>query len=183
MLERVHEIPGVLLDAEEYLDDFWPRYRTVDGVVWKLQRVQAFPAAAPVSEDDWRRSLGLVGEGPARPFPGRRVRVVERPVTSYLRWEMHLLALRTPPAEQVRVLDAAEVSDLEGRRRLPELVVLGTAVMYEVTYDSAGVHSGARRIDALDVIDACRGELEKLFALGEDLRDYYEREIAPGTPA
>lgn len=181
MLERIHEISGVLLSAEEYLDDFWPEFRKIDGVFWKLERVQGFhESRAPARESDWDRSVKLIGDGrPVRRFPCRRIRVVERPVTPYLRWEMHVLALRGGSAEQVRVLDAAEVLDLEGSRRLPELVVLGTTVMYEVTYDSRGAHSGARRIDDPEVIDACRGELDKLFAMGEDLRTYYEREIVP----
>ncbi|MFC7589333.1 DUF6879 family protein [Nonomuraea antimicrobica] len=107
------------------------------------------------------------------------MRIVEQPVTPYLQWEMHVLALRGATVEQVRVLDAGEVAELEVGRRLPELVLLGTAVMYEVTYDKTGTHSGARRIDDREVIAACRGELDKLFTGGEDFRAYYEREIVP----
>ncbi|MFI7616650.1 DUF6879 family protein [Nonomuraea terrae] len=181
MLERIHEISAVLLSADEYLGDFWPNFRKIDGVFWRLERVQGFHESRIARrESDWDRSAKLVdGVRPVRPFPCRRIRVVEQPVTPYLQWEMHVLALRRTTAEQVRVLDAAEVLDLEGSRRLPELVVLGTTVMYEVTYDSGGAHSGARRIDDPEVIDACCGELDKLFAVGEDLRAYYEREIVP----
>ncbi|TMR32629.1 hypothetical protein ETD85_22375 [Nonomuraea zeae] len=160
---------------------------------WKLERIQSFrqagePSWAAMMEGDWHRSLKLVD---ARPVPGgkpgrraesvvrRRIRVVEQPVTPYLQWEMHLLAPRVAAAEKVRVLDSAEVADLEIDRPLPELVVLGSLVMYEVTYDSAGAHSGARRIDDREVIAACRGELDKLYAVGEDFRTYYEREIVP----
>nr|WP_090935161.1 DUF6879 family protein [Nonomuraea jiangxiensis] len=158
-------------------------------MLWKLERIQSFREAAVPSwvatmEEDWERSLKLIDHDPvagcrAEGFVRRRVRVVEQPVTPYLRWEMHVLALRDPAAEQVRVLDAREVADLEVRRRLPELVVLGTSVMYEVTYDAEGTHSGARRIDDRDVIAACRGELDKLYTAAEDFRSYYEREIAP----
>ncbi|WP_376775869.1 DUF6879 family protein [Nonomuraea jabiensis] len=187
MLERIHEISGVLLSADGYLDDFWPNFRNIDDVFWKLQRIQRFEAGEPswlaMMDGDWERSLKLVDdtgdEGRSRAYPCRRIRIVEQPVTPYLQWEMHVLALRVEVAEQVRVLDAGEVSDLEIDRRLPELVVLGSSVMYEVTYDACGTHSGARRIDDPDVIAACRGELDKLFAAGEDFRAYYEREIVP----
>ncbi|MFI6734157.1 DUF6879 family protein [Nonomuraea sp. NPDC050451] len=187
MLERIHEISGVLLSADGYLDDFWPNFRNIDDVFWKLQRIQRFEAGEPswlaMMDGDWERSLKLVddtgAEGRGGAYPCRRIRIVEQPVTPYLQWEMHVLALRVEVAEQVRVLDAGEVSDLEIDRLLPELVVLGSSVMYEVTYDASGTHSGARRIDDPDVIAACRGELDKLFAAGEDFRAYYEREIVP----
>ncbi|WP_103956152.1 DUF6879 family protein [Nonomuraea solani] len=189
MLERIHEITGVLLSADEYLDDFWPNFRNIDEVFWKLERIQSFREAGQASwvammAGDWERSLKLIddergGAYERGSFVRRRIRVVEEPITPYLQWEMHVLALRVADAEQVRVLDAGEVAELEVGRRLPELVVLGTSVMYEVTYDAAGTHSGARRIDDRDVIAACRGELDKLFSVGEDFRTYYEREIVP----
>ncbi|KAB8197390.1 hypothetical protein FH608_002185 [Nonomuraea phyllanthi] len=155
--------------------------------MWKLERLQSFEAAEPswvaMMEGDRARSLKLVDGEPvsraARSTAHKRIRVVEQPVTPYLRWEMHVLATRVAVAEEVRVLDAGEVADLEIDRPLPELVVLGSAVMYEVTYDDSGMHSGARRIDDSDVIAACRGELDKLFAAGEDFQPYYEREIVP----
>ncbi|TDD00639.1 hypothetical protein E1292_28270 [Nonomuraea deserti] len=186
MLERIHEIPAVSLSADDYLDDFWPSYRRMDDVLWKVERVQSFseaggPGWAALTEGDRDRSLKLIDDGRAasRGFARRRLRIVEPPVTSYLRWEMHVLALRGAAGEEVRVLAAQQVADLEIDRRLPELVVLGTSVMYEVTYDALGIHSGARRIDDQEVIAACRGELDKLFAAGEDLGGYYEREIVP----
>ncbi|TDE58177.1 hypothetical protein E1295_06100 [Nonomuraea mesophila] len=186
MLDRIHQIPAVLLGADDYLDDFWPSYRRTDDVVWKLQRVQGFDAAAgpgALVQGDWERSLKLAGDGRAAAagFARRRLRIVEPCITSYLRWEMHVLASRGQVREEVRVLAAQQVADLEIDRRLPELVVLGTSVMYEVTYDALGAHSGARRIDDQEVIAACRGELDKLFAAGETLEGYYEREIVPLT--
>ncbi|MEV5896646.1 DUF6879 family protein [Nonomuraea fuscirosea] len=193
MLERIHEIPGVLLSADEYLDDFWPNFRMIDDVFWKLERVQSFrepnePSWVAMLEGDWDRSMKLVdgrsgvageGEGRVERFSRRRIRIVEQPVTPYVQWEMHVLALREAGAEQVRVLHAGEVAEQEVGRRLPELVVLGTVAMYEVTYDASGRHSGARRIDDREVIAACRGELDKMFAAGEEFRAYYEREIVP----
>jgi hypothetical protein len=192
MLDRINEIPGVVLSADGYLDDFWPNFRNIDDVFWKLERIQSFRQSGEPSwvamMGDWDRSLKLIDDEPAAARePGRRaksvtrrrIRIVEQPVTPYLQWEMHVLALRAAATEKVRVLDAAEVADLEIDRPLPELVVLGSLVMYEITYDSTGAHSGARRIDDPEVIAACRGELDKLYAVGEDFRTYYERDIVP----
>ncbi|MBF8191902.1 hypothetical protein ITP53_40735 [Nonomuraea sp. K274] len=193
MLERIREIPGVVLSADEYLDDFWPHFRRIDDVFWKLERIQSFresgePSWVAMMEGDWDRSLKLIDDRQdasrehrrrSELLDRRRIRIVEQPVTPYLQWEMHVLALRVASAEQVRVVDARDISDLEVGRRLPELVVLGTSVMYEVTYDSSGTHSGARRIDDPEVIDLCRGELDKMFTAAEDFRPYYEREIVP----
>ncbi|MGW0804816.1 DUF6879 family protein [Nonomuraea sp. NPDC002799] len=193
MLERIHEISGETLSADGYLDDFWPNFRKIDDVFWKLERIQSFreagePSWVAMMEGDWARSLRLIDDkrGPLRErerraesFTRRRIRVVEQPITPYLQWEMHVLALRVAAAEQVRVVDAQAVADLEIGRRLPELVILGSVVMYEVTYDAFGTHSGARRIDDPEVIAACRGELDKLYSAGEDFQSYYEREIVP----
>ncbi|MFB4266070.1 DUF6879 family protein [Nonomuraea sp. GTA35] len=180
-----------MLSADEYLDDFWPNFHQIDDVFWKLERRQSFrgrPSWVATVEGDWDRSLKLLDDGagaaggrerPAKRFRRRRIRIVEQPVTPYLQWEMHLLAVRDAAVEQVRVLDSGEVAEIEVGRRLPELVVLGTVAMYEVTYDESGTHSGARRIDDREVIAACQGELDKLFERGEEFRPYYEREILP----
>ncbi|MEU6721487.1 DUF6879 family protein [Nonomuraea sp. NPDC046802] len=191
MLERIHEITGVTLSADDYLDDFWPNFRKIDDMFWTLERIQSFceagePSWVAMMQGDWARSLRLIDDerGATREhrpekFARRRIRIVEQPVTPYVQWEMHVLAVRLGTSERVRVLDAQHVADLEIDRRLPELVVLGSTVMYEVTYDASGTHSGARRIDDPEVIAACRGDLDKLFTAGEEFRAYYEREIVP----
>ncbi|GII76856.1 hypothetical protein Sru01_18380 [Sphaerisporangium rufum] len=99
MLDRVRGIPGHHLEAAAYLDEFWPYFdRLGAGTLWKLERAQSFqepdvPSWAAMAEGDWERSLALVeamrrdidsGPGPDL----RRVRIVDRPVTPYLQWEM-----------------------------------------------------------------------------------------------
>jgi hypothetical protein len=109
------------------------------------------------------------------------VRIVEHPVTPYLQWEMHALRLRAGAGEQIRVVPAEAVGHLEAGQPLPELVVLGGQVLYEVQYDETTL-SGARRIDDPGVIAACRQELSELFDKGEDVLAYFDREIAPLPP-
>ncbi|HEU5155671.1 MAG TPA: hypothetical protein VFU43_01645 [Streptosporangiaceae bacterium] len=194
MLDLVRSLAGLELSPESYLEDFWPHFREVKDVLWKLERIQDFrepdePSWLAMTEGDWERALALIekkrGESQQQAkssegFANRRLRIVEQPVTPYLQWEMHILKIRVETGEQeIKVLDAHAVRQLEAQQPLPELLVLGTSALYEVLYDETGVLSGARRIDDLKVIDACRQELAELFDEGEDLLAYFEREIEP----
>jgi hypothetical protein len=104
--------------------------------------------------------------------------VVEHPVSSYLQWELNLFRVRHEDGEQIRILRAEAIRQLEARRPLPELVILGTQVMYEVLYDSTGVLAGGRRIDEPTVIATCREDMSQLYDMSEDLLPYFESEIA-----
>ncbi|WP_424534622.1 DUF6879 family protein [Sphaerisporangium viridialbum] len=193
MLDRVRDIPGHHLGASAYLDDFWPYFgRVGDQVLWKLERIQHFqepdvPSWAAMAEGDWDRALALVEE--LRPAimaaPGpesRRLRIVDRPVTPYLQWEMQILKIRVEAGEKIRVLPVDSVIHLETTVELPEVVILGSLTMYEVLYDDTGILSGARRIDDQSVLDACRAQLAELYDKGEALLSYFDREIATLPP-
>ena len=195
MLEQVRDVPGHDLDPESYGADFWPYFDRISDVFWKLERIQDFreagsPSWVAMTEGDWDRSLRLLGTGHADAkkhdqqagFARRRVRIAEHPVSPYLQWEMQYLRLRTGAGEQVRILPAESVRHLEARQPLPELVVLGTQVLYAVLYDETGRLAGARRIDDPDVIAACRQEISELYDKSEDLLPYFDREIAPLPP-
>jgi hypothetical protein len=123
MLEQVRGIRGVDFGPEDYLDDFWPHFKLIDDVFWKLERIQDCrepdePSWVAMMEGDWDRALTLVDatrsgnprdiENP-RGLVRRRVRIVEQPVTPYLQWEMQMLRLRVAVGEQIRVLDARAV--------------------------------------------------------------------------
>jgi hypothetical protein len=197
MLESVRLRPAVELNAKGYLDDFWWHSEKGGGDFWKLERIQHFrepdePSWVAMNEGDWARALALIEEKRAASkhhvtvnehSGSHRVRVVERPVTPYLQWEMQLLKIWVETgAQNIRVLDASAVRHLETGGPLPELVILGTTAMYEVLYDDTGTHAGGRRIDDADVIIACRQQLKDLYCKGEDLLTYFEREIAELPP-
>ncbi|GHH63266.1 hypothetical protein GCM10017673_03820 [Streptosporangium violaceochromogenes] len=193
MLERVRTAPGHDLDASGYLDDFWPHFRRLgDEPFWKLERARHFrepdvPSWTAMAEGDWERSLALVelmrADIASAPGPElRRVRVVDRPVTPYLQWEMQILKVRVEAGEMIRVLPAEAVAPLETEAELPELVVLGSQTMYEVLYDATGTLRGARRIDDPRLRDGCRAQPAELYERAEDLLGYFDREIAPLPP-
>jgi hypothetical protein len=197
MLESVRSLAGLELRPQEYLDDFWPHFQQIDDVLWKLERIQDFrepeePSWVAVMAGDWDRALDLIEDKRqeslrlaerSHGFANRRLRIVEQPITPYLQWEMQILKIRVETGEQdIKVLDAQAIRDIERDRPLPELLVLGRAVMYEVLYDETATLSGARRIDDPAVIRACRQELDRLFEKGEDLLVYFDREIASMPP-
>ena len=190
----VRDTPGVVLAREAYNAELDPRVAAGTAPCWKLERMQHFsepdvPSWAAARAGDWAGSLALVEE--MRPglaaISGslsrlRRVRIVECPASPYLQWEMQVFRARTDAGERIRVLDAGALAGVEAEGRLPELLIVGPEVMYEILYDSAGGHTGGRRIESPDVIEACTAELAALFDVGEDFQRYYDRVIAPLPP-
>lgn len=203
MLERIRALPGTELGTSAYLDDFWSHFQELTGDFWKLERCQHFiepgvPSWDAFAAGRWDEARRLAEETrpqveqyvrDSRHLNRRRIRVVEHPVTSYLQWEMQMLRVRAEAGDAIRVLDAGDVRSYEADAAtglvldiLPELIVVGSSVLYEVTYDASAALSGGRRIDDPDVIKESRAELESLYATGEDLLDYFERAIAPLPP-
>jgi hypothetical protein len=194
MLDRVWDLPAVELDAQGYLSDFWAHHERSEGAFWKLERRQSFrepdePGWVAMNNGDWQGALAAVekqrsatesGDATVSGRESRRLRIVERPISPYLQWELHVLQVRAEAGLQdIRILDASQVSDLEAEGQLPELVFLGTDVLYEVLYDSDGTHVGGRRHDDPAVIRTCLRQLMELHGAGERLLTYFEREIAP----
>ncbi|MGW0806332.1 DUF6879 family protein [Nonomuraea sp. NPDC002799] len=182
---------GLVLDAPEYQAGFDHDYEHNTEPMWKLERAQIFyePDVASwraMMDGDWAGSLALA-DRMAEPLtdyfrsraPVRRVRVVDFPITAYLQWEMHVLALRARAGAPCRVVAAARVAALDP---LPELVIFSPSLMYEVLYDRYGGGRGGRRITDPAVVTPCLRAVEALFAEGEDLLTFHQREIVPLPP-
>ncbi|WP_424530814.1 DUF6879 family protein [Sphaerisporangium viridialbum] len=193
-LPRIHTVPGRLLATKEYASDFFGIFHNIEGVIWKLERAQTFdegsdPSWNTMRRGDWHRSLAMLEEARdtiAADLPARarlrRLRVVQWPLTPYLQWELHLLALRARLGEQGRVADSAEVSALETRAPLPELVIFPGVRMYHVLYDARGACTGARRIDDGAVVESWTSVVASLYEGAHDLSDYVERRVLPLPP-
>jgi hypothetical protein len=197
MLERLVDLPGTELGLDAYLGDFESCFWRV-AESWKLERQQTFrepevPSWVAMAEGDWATALRLAED--MRPaikglqqrldehgITQNRVRIVERPLSPYLWWELHVLRIRAEEGERIRVLDAAAVHSLEETRDLPEVLVLGEQVGYVIRYDGTGVLDGARKLTDAQTIAACREEIAALHRQGEDLLSYFAREIAPLGP-
>ncbi|MBB6472801.1 DUF6879 family protein [Sphaerisporangium rubeum] len=194
VFQQIRQASGTSLPREAYNREFQAAYEGARGVVWKLERAQHFhepyvPSWVAMVEGEWQRSLRLVEEM-RRAFPAdyegfaefRRIRVVDPPLTPYMQWELHVLAARAEAGERARVVPAFAVRDYEPDRLLPELLILGDDLMYEVLYDHAGRHLGGRRLTDPRVIGPCREALADLYDQGEDLLEYHRREVVPLPP-
>jgi hypothetical protein len=187
---------GARLSQDEYGRDFADRLWLADNRdTWKLERRQfydetGFPSWDAFAVGDWDRSLELYAEmrPELRAFFGRfrergsrfcRIRVVETPLTPYLRWEVHCLRVRAQCGERIRVIPAERLAALEPLGRLvPELVSLCGATLFVTEYEDGGKPAGARRFTDRDVIASYEGLASELFWSGEELESYFEREIA-----
>ncbi|WP_346012483.1 DUF6879 family protein [Streptomyces sp. SID3343] len=182
---------------EPYLDDFAKSFAGNVRSLNKLERGQDFEEPGFASWDafdagDWDRSIALIpqkreaysrqlAEAAERNILRRRLRVVEFPVTPYVQWEMFVLRLRVELGDLIRVLDARTVEDLERTDRIPELVILGDALVYEVLYDE-GATIGARRCADPEVVADAVAGFDILYERGENFVEFFDREILPLAP-
>ncbi|ONI74636.1 hypothetical protein ALI144C_38015 [Actinosynnema sp. ALI-1.44] len=198
MLESVRREPGVFLPLDDYLAEAPRERKGLADVVNKIERRQYFdegddPSWLAFTAGDWDSAvrfneadrtdlLGYFSDQAARGVVFQRVRVVEFPITPYVQWEMNALKVRAECGEKIRVVTASAVRDYEGENQIPEVLVLGSRVMYEILYDERGVPFGSRRITDESVVSASRGEIERLYSMGEDIADFYERELVRLPP-
>ncbi|MFD9816476.1 DUF6879 family protein [Streptomyces sp. NPDC059080] len=186
------------LDRPKYHADFRRHYEGGIRFLRKLERGQnfkerGFPSWESFVIGDWGRALPLIEE--KRPIYGsqfqkaaelgileRRLRVVEFPITPYVQWEMHVLRLRVELGDNIRAIDARELANIEGDHLVPEVVILGDEVMYEVVYDDDGNAAGANRIADKGAVGETSSGFDALYSRGEDFMTFFNREIAPLEP-
>lgn len=199
MRDLLDRYSGQRLATAVYRADFRERFWAIaEHDFWKLERQQSFAEPGDESWEafdagDWPRALRLIEEQRAALVDeGRRMaslgltsyrmRVLELPLTPYLQWELHLLRLAAECSDRVRVVDVDAVKPFEDDGVLPEVVTLGADVTYEVLYDDAGVLCGGVRFLDRDLTSACREFIQQLYASGEDMGAFFDREVA-GLPA
>ncbi|WP_098891109.1 MULTISPECIES: DUF6879 family protein [Streptomyces] len=189
---------GEVLARADYLADFNRVHKSGISLLAKIERGQTFkeqgsPSWEAFASGDWAGALRLIEEerdsvaayfrdAAERGLVFRRVRVVEFPVSPYLQWEMNVFRVRSELGEEIRVLDARKISDLEREAPVPEVIILGHAVMYAVIYDGELKGAGARRFTDTDQVSRTSREFEALYAMGEGFPEFFEREIAPLDP-
>ena len=79
-------------------------------------------------------------------------------------------------------MHAEDLREAEVGGPLPELVVLGGRVRYEVVYNDAGVPDGAVRFTDPAVVEGWERYVKRLHDAGEGIQSYYARCVA-GLPA
>lgn len=185
-------LDALYADVDEH---FW---QGTDLGFWKLERQQSFREPGydsweAFARGDWAESLRLLEAG--RPeledyhrriarlgFAARRVRVVEEPLTDYLRWELHALRIRDASGGPVRVLAAGHVAAYEDDGPLPEIYTVGSQVLYQALYDDAGALAGGRKFTDPALVRRVQRFIADLYAAGEPLADWFDAHVA-GLPA
>lgn len=168
------------------------------GEFWKLERRQLFqepemPSWHAYVNGDWTEALRLAEE--LRPDLGHEYRedaargirtwwtkIVELPITPFIQWAFHPLRVRAQSGENMRVVTADKVARFERHSPLPEMITLGTDVMYEISYTETGAHAGAVRIEDHSTITRCQRFISELYDTGEDFESFYQREVAQLEP-
>jgi hypothetical protein len=186
-----------LTDAywDQFDRDFW---RVGKPGSWKLERLQTFQEPddeswIALSKGDWPEALRLIEarqtdlEREYRKiadtgFQVYRVRVADRPITPYLQWEFHCFKYRQQAGENIRVISSDKIAQFEKSGIFPEIVTLGTGVMYEIWYDDTGTQKGGIRFTDQTLISQCQKVIQDLYTIAEELDDFFEREIAVLEP-
>ncbi|GAB2929958.1 DUF6879 family protein [Streptomyces heilongjiangensis] len=186
------------LDRPTYHADLGRVYRSGIGFLNKLERGQhfkerGFPSWEAFADGDWERALRLADErredyaeelrqASRLGVVHRRLRVVEFPVTPYVQWELFVLRARVEVGDDIRIIDARKISSIERTRPVPEVVVLGDVVMYEVVYDEDGNAAGANRYTNGPLIRETNSAFDALYEHGEGFHDFFDREIVTLAP-
>ncbi|MFJ9846997.1 DUF6879 family protein [Kitasatospora sp. NPDC101155] len=190
---------GERLVREDYKRDFRERDAQVrDRDSWKLERLQYFEEQGSPSRDalrrgDWEEALRLLEdrrgallaigrEDEERNSFFHRVRVIEKPLTAYLQWELHSLRMRAECGERVRIIPAEKLAGTEEFSPLPEAVILGGRTLYQVLYAETGTPIGAVRYTDPELVDRWENYIKDLYEAGEDVQTYFDREVAHLPP-
>lgn len=189
---------GEHLSLHAYRQDFRDRRWSADGRhCWKLERRQTFEEPSndswtAFSQGDWDTAQRLI-EGTRDGLAELRrtsdlhrshllrVRVVEKPLTSYLRWELNSLRVRAEIVGGIRVVGPERLGGTESEEPLPEIVTLAGHTLYRILYDSRGVCEGAVRITDSTAVASWEKFIGNLYEAGEELESYCAREGAALT--
>lgn len=192
-------LAGAWLLPDEYFQDFQREFWTDNaGTSWKFERRQEFVEPGDDSWEasragDWSESLRILEarrESIAdyerklarNGLEVRRVRVVGKPISTYLIWELSSLNIRNQSGGKIRVVGETQIQRFEPDHALPELFLVGSKVAYQVVYDDDGALNGAVKSTDPDVIRHWVGFVADRYAQGEELVDYFQREVAGLVP-
>ncbi|WP_432587103.1 DUF6879 family protein [Streptomyces sp. HD1123-B1] len=198
MFESFRHGTSESLNRPDYHAEFYRVHGSGIRFLNKLERGQHFKERGFASWEafaagEWKKALSLVEEKRdvyTRQFQeaaelgvlARRLRVVEFPVTPYVQWELFVLKLRVELGDHIKVMDARKISDLEQDHPVPEVVILGEEVMFEVVYDGDGNAAGANKFTDRALIRETSAGFDTLYDRAEDFFPFFEREIAPLPP-
>jgi hypothetical protein len=188
---------GERLTRDAYKEDFRRREAALrDTDTWKLERRQHFqeqgvPSWDALRRGEWAEALRLLEDrrdallataqdDETNRHRFHRARVIEKPLTPYVQWELHSHRQRAEYGERIRVVGAERVAAAEAESEclLPEVVVLGCSTLFQVLYTENGTPIGAIRFTDPALVKGWETYIKKLYEAGEDVTSYFEREAA-----
>jgi hypothetical protein len=147
---------------------------------WRLEALQfydegpdedpqmvAFLAGKPIPPRDDTSWLDLVSEHKKAGRQVSRVRVVERPLSTYVQFELAVYAENIAAGEDVRVVEA---DDLAGVAPFPEFWLFDGEVVAIMRYDEDGVFLGADKADHIEPYLAIRDAAVAASVAFDDFR-------------
>ncbi|GAB3438013.1 hypothetical protein GCM10027570_00780 [Streptomonospora sediminis] len=196
IFDRIRTAEGTVLDRPTFHADSDREEDQLDGgVVWKLERSQFFnelddPAWDAFVAGDWTRVMEIfegerdwirreVGRYTRQGLQFRRLRIVEYPPTPYLQWESHSHRIFVECGHAISALPTTAIAHLETAASLPELMVYGQQVLYQVRYNGQGTPIGAKRVDDPALVASAVAAITDLWRRSEPFLDYFNRDIAP----
>ncbi|GAB3650198.1 DUF6879 family protein [Glycomyces tarimensis] len=198
MPEPLNGAVGVRMDLDAYYADF-KRHFWRSREFWKLERAQTFAEPGDASWEafnsgDWDESMRLLeerrpdltdyhDEARAAGVSTHRIRIVEKPISPYLQWELNLLKIRDETGGPIRVLDASEIAELETDGPLPEIYTMDERVMFEAVYDHNGVLECALKYTDPALIAHSRDFIRGLYERGTPIARYFPDNVRHLPPA
>ncbi|NMO55138.1 hypothetical protein HH310_28625 [Actinoplanes sp. TBRC 11911] len=184
------------LPLDDYIEDFTTVSANLVGDIWKSERAQHFQEPGNRSWEAyiagrWEEALQAstseltelkqyFSQLERRGTQFYRIRVVELPLSSYLRWELHILRVRLLAGERIRIAPPPITDRAEQQYgMIPELVLLGDTAGYIVDYSDDGVAKGAAKFDDPLLIGRCRAALAEMYEHSEEFEQFFAREVLP----
>lgn len=198
MPEPLNGAVGVRLELDPYYADFKRHFWRISEF-WKLERGQTFgepgdPSWEAFNRGDWDESMRLLEERredltayheevAAAGVSTRRIRIVERPISPYLQWELNLLKIRDETGGPIRIIEAADITALETDGLLPEIYTFDDEVMFEAVYDGNGVLEYARKYTDTALVTRSRNFIRALYERGTPVARYFADHVSDLPPA
>jgi hypothetical protein len=198
MPEPLNGAVGQRMELDDYYADFERHFWRVREF-WKLERGQTFAEPGDDSWEafnrgDWTESmrrlenrradlLSYHRQASEAGVSTRRIRIVEKPLSAYLQWELNLLKIRDETGGPIRVIDGSDVAGFEADGPLPEIYTLGDHVMYQAVYDEMGVLEYALKYTDPELVGRSRDFIRRLYDRGEPISGYFTREVDSLPPA
>lgn len=176
------------LSPEDFRREFRDASRRVTGRVYKLERRQTFqepgnPSWEAFAAGDMRRALDLIDENRAaqrdfkKIFDDRdahfyRLRIIEDPLSSYLKWELAHFRLNAEEGEKIYIVNQAMVADLDLRYRLDDYTIFDRSLAFFLNYSDDGLFLHADLVSDRTVIAELVALSEEVLARSIPFEDY-----------